>query len=147
MTGRDTIVIIRQILQALEYIHDHHGIAHMDLKPSNVMLNFDGAIKLADFQLAKPAKHPVKVEDVGTLKYMAPECFEVQDYPTENSKVDMWATGIILYQMLHGEHPFIPSNVAMSKMDVKHSVLQFNGAQLRGADEECILVCLRSVGC
>lgn len=94
-----------QIASALQYAHDH-DILHRDVKPSNILLRPDGYAYLADFGLAK-----AKIEadaynhssaTVGTPEYMAPE----QSNGISDYRSDIYALGIILYQMLTGRVPF-----------------------------------------
>ncbi|GHO55312.1 serine/threonine-protein kinase [Ktedonobacter robiniae] len=93
-----------QIASALQYAHDH-DILHRDVKPSNILLRPDGYAYLADFGLAK-----AKIEadaynhssaTVGTPEYMAPE----QSNGISDYRSDIYALGIILYQMLTGRVP------------------------------------------
>lgn len=125
----DAIVIMTKLLRALEYMHTQLNVAHMDLKPANILLDSgsSGEVKLADFQLAKPADQVVAIGDIGTLKYLAPECIEeaLSHGKTTNAKVDLWAAGIVFYQMVHGEHPICRGST--STLDVKRDILQFNG--------------------
>lgn len=125
----DAIVIMTELLRGLDYMHTQLNIAHLDLKPANILLDSgsSGEVKLADFQLAKPADQVVAVGDTGTLKYLAPECIEeaLNHGKTTNAKVDLWAAGIVFYQMVHGEHPICRGST--STLDVKRDILQFNG--------------------
>jgi serine/threonine protein kinase/Tfp pilus assembly protein PilF len=100
-----------QLADALAYVHAE-GICHRDLKPSNVLLRSDGRPMLLDFNLAAD-EQAVAQELVGTWAYMAPEQlrgFDVplRDRPTVNARSDLYALGILLYELLAGEHPFGP---------------------------------------
>ncbi len=97
--------LIGEVLQALQYIH-HHGILHRDLKPANVMVD-RGTIKLVDFGLA------VTFDEAsgffGTVGYLAPEIlFGVfdEDDPAAGIRVDLYALGVIAYEMFSGRHPY-----------------------------------------
>ena len=99
---------MRGILQAVTYIHDN-GIIHRDLKPGNVMIedaNDLSTVKLIDFGLGeKKASTAFSSEYCGTVVYMAPEIVDRKKQYTKS--IDIWALGIILYQILTGSkrHP------------------------------------------
>ncbi len=99
------------IAEAIAHAHEH-GVVHGDLKTVNVMVTADGRIKVLDFGLARRV-FPVDVDDqtrsaahtgvAGTLPYMAPEQLRGQ---TAQIGSDIWAMGVILYEMASGELPF-----------------------------------------
>jgi translation initiation factor 2-alpha kinase 3 len=97
--------IIDQIIQGIEYIHSQKLI-HRDLKPSNILFAFDNTIKIGDFGLVS-AFGEDKIEKIdhtgnnelgGTILYMSPEQINRQSY---NQKVDIYAIGIILFELLY----------------------------------------------
>lgn len=105
--GRDCpldeqIDLIVQVLQALIYLH-RHGIIHRDLKPGNVLV-VNQQVKLLDFGLAVMRGY-VEPEDrvVGTLGYLAPELLAGRP---ASAASDLYAVGIIAYELLTGQHPF-----------------------------------------
>lgn len=97
--------IIREILKGLLHLHSKKQI-HRDLKSDNILVNLKGEVKIADFGFAaqltadKDSRHSV----VGTPAWMAPELIRKMPY---NEKVDIWSLGIIIYEMLEKEPPYL----------------------------------------
>jgi serine/threonine-protein kinase len=95
-----------QICDALHYAHEH-GVVHRDLKPSNLMITAEGKIKLADFGIAKDLDATALTatgRTLGTAAYMSPE--QIRGTPAVSHKTDLYALGVVLYQMLVGRAPF-----------------------------------------
>lgn len=104
LSVRRSLHYMRQILQGLAHAHQHRVI-HRDLKPSNLMIFADDCIRIADFGLAKVAKHTmISATGSGTLLYVAPE--QAHGYPCFAS--DVFSLGLIFHQMLAGELPRWP---------------------------------------
>ncbi|XP_043850683.1 striated muscle preferentially expressed protein kinase isoform X2 [Dromiciops gliroides] len=101
----DVATYVVQLLQGLEYLHDHH-VLHLDIKPDNLLLTHDNALKIVDFGSAQPyspqALQPLG-HRTGTLEYMAPEM--VKGEPI-GSATDIWGVGVLTYIMLSGRSPF-----------------------------------------
>ncbi|CEO97927.1 Protein kinase domain-containing protein [Plasmodiophora brassicae] len=94
-----------QILTGVEFLHKN-GVAHLDLKPDNIMLGRDGRVKIIDFGLA--VKHDGNLIDPtnkGTADYRPPEALSKKKVLTSGEKFDVWSLGTILYQMLAGQMP------------------------------------------
>ncbi|MBZ5625487.1 MAG: serine/threonine protein kinase [Acidobacteriia bacterium] len=93
------------VADAINYIHAR-GIVHRDLKSSNIKIAPDGAVKLLDFGIAKMAAAPALTRSgcsIGTDDCMAPE--QVRGGPVD-ARADIWAFGVMLYEMLAGRRPF-----------------------------------------
>ncbi|KAG8690884.1 hypothetical protein FRC11_008393 [Ceratobasidium sp. 423] len=100
---RFTGIIMREVLQALAFLH-RNNVIHRDLKAANVLISSDGRVMLCDFGvsalLATP--HSKRSTFVGTPQWMAPEVILGQPYDT---KADIWGLGITLYEMVTGAPP------------------------------------------
>lgn len=109
LTPRETMGIVPQICEALEYAHGE-GIVHRDIKPENILMDQKGRVKVADFGLSKllePGPQDMQLTQsgqvLGTMHYMAPEQLEK---PLEvDQRADIYSLGVLLYEMLTGELP------------------------------------------
>lgn len=108
------IGLLVQALQALAYVH-RRGLLHRDLKPSNVLVK-DGHTYVLDFGLAKERDtHGADADTVGTLAYIAPEVL-MQKPASEAS--DLYAIGVIAYEMIARRHPFRLDNIVHLMNDI-----------------------------
>lgn len=102
----DTIEIVRQIAEGLEYAH-RRGVVHRDIKPSNVMFDSHNIAYIVDFSIAKVMHEPSGLTEtgivLGTPYYMAPEYWQKE---TVDPATDQYALAIMVYQMLAGRLPF-----------------------------------------
>jgi len=113
--------IVYQTLKALKYMHTGNVI-HRDMKPSNLLLNSECLVKVADFGLARsvdfkdkePGRHPVLTDYVATRWYRAPEILLGSTNYTKG--VDMWSVGCILGELLGGK-PMFPGTSTMNQLD------------------------------
>ncbi|HEY1791222.1 MAG TPA: serine/threonine-protein kinase [Verrucomicrobiae bacterium] len=119
VSPREALAIVPQICDALQFAHDQ-GIVHRDIKPENILLDRRGRVKVADFGLAKligagsdptaggaaGAGSPAQTESgkiMGTPNYMAPE--QMENFGDVDHRADIYALGVVFYQMLTGELP------------------------------------------
>ena len=117
LPARDAVGIVRQVAAGLASAHAA-GIVHRDLKPGNVMILPDGSVKILDFGIAKVRDVQLTRTGValGTIAYMSPSQATGEQADAQS---DLWAIGVMLYEMLTGTLPFKGSN----EMAVLHAVL------------------------
>ena len=124
--------LAKQVLEALRAAHDL-GIVHRDLKPANIMVRPNGYVKVLDFGVAKQVtgSGDVGTDPTGTLTghvpgtpaYMSPEQITAQKV---DARSDLFAFGIILYEILTGKHPW----VRHSQVDTLHAILHDDPAPM-----------------
>lgn len=104
LTTTQSIDILEAVLSGLAAAHQN-GIVHRDLKPENVLLADDGRIKIGDFGLARAATANTATGNalLGTIAYLSPE---LVTRGIADTRSDIYAVGIMLYEMLAGEQPF-----------------------------------------
>lgn len=101
-TTEEKLKLLRQLLSALVYLH-RHRVLHRDLKPANVWVEANGTLKVLDFGIAIRERNLTGENVAGTLYYMAPEIF-LSGTPSVSS--DLYAVGVIAYEMFSGKLPF-----------------------------------------
>ena len=106
---KEAVFFVTQILRALQHAHDK-GIVHRDIKPQNIMLLENGAIKVTDFGIARFSSSETRTmtdSTIGSVHYISPE--QARGDITDD-KADIYSVGVMLYEMLTGKLPFESDN-------------------------------------
>jgi len=108
---REAMAVFAQLTLAVQYLHEERRIMHRDLKSANVFLTSSGAVKLGDFGIAKVLRPSARCAQtrVGSPYYLPPEICESQPY---DFKADVWCLGVVFYETLALEVPFVAQNIA-----------------------------------
>ncbi len=112
----EAIEIVLRILDALDHAHERRGpdgqpapVVHRDVSPHNVMVSTAGAVKLLDFGIARAEDVALGGRAEGKLAYAAPE--QIEGRATDR-RADVWAVGVVLYEVLTGARPFSAAHPA-----------------------------------
>lgn len=125
-TAAAAVELVAQVVDALQHAHAA-GLVHRDVKPANILVRADDRAVLTDFGLASDAELPSMTREgsfVGTLDYAAPE--QVHGAPID-ARVDVWAAGVVLWELLAGGHPF----AAGTPQATMHRILTADPPDLR----------------
>ena len=135
---REALYFTVQILQALQHAHER-GIIHRDIKPQNIMVLEDGSIKVMDFGIARFTQAETQTmtdKAIGSVHYIAPEQARGGHI---NDKADIYSVGVMLYEMLTGQLPFVADNavsVAIMQMQAEPTPpTRINPAIPKGLEE------------
>ena len=114
---RFTRGVVGQLLEALEYAH-RRGVVHRDVKPSNILITREGAVKVADFGIArlveeKEAGRPGEI--IGSARYMSPEQLRGEE---TTPRSDLYSVGILLYHCLTGRPPFSGDTKSVARQQI-----------------------------
>jgi tRNA A-37 threonylcarbamoyl transferase component Bud32 len=136
--------IAAQVAEALDHAH-RHGLVHRDIKPANVLVPPDGQIKVTDFGIAKATGDEDLTRTgtvVGTARYLAPE--QVSGDPVDG-RADVYALGLVLYEMLTGTLPFTGESevtTAMARLTRAPDPVRAHRADVPPAIEAIVSRCL-----
>jgi serine/threonine protein kinase len=104
------------VCRALNFAHKR-GVIHRDIKPANVMISNEGVVKVVDFGIARQMESSVTQTDalLGTLAYMSPQQIRGE---RADARSDIWATGVMLYELLTFQRPFDGANQAALVLNI-----------------------------
>lgn len=102
--------ITSAVLKGLNYLRDKHAIMHRDVKPSNILVNSSGEIKICDFGVSGQLIDSMANSFVGTRSYMSPERLQGTHYSVQS---DIWSLGLSLVEMAIGMYPIPPPDAKM----------------------------------
>tara|TARA_R110000868_G_scaffold363678_1_gene626009 strand:+ start:11429 stop:13147 length:1719 start_codon:yes stop_codon:yes gene_type:complete len=128
VTPAEVVVWIQTLATCLRVIHKK-GIIHHDIKPDNIVFTQNGTIKIADFGVAN--------KNIGTRAYMSPEAFSWDVDSTNDPRIDIYALGVTLMELLSKQNPF--SGLSREEIIEKHQSANFPIQQLPNWQQEIIL--------
>lgn len=107
LNEKEALFIVVEVLQALTYLHQK-GILHLDIQPKNILMGKDGKVYLTDFGLAKRINHTIYKQPFN-IYYSSPEQI-LNHVDLFNNSTDLFAVGVLLYELLLGDRPFTDEN-------------------------------------
>lgn len=124
---------IKQLFLALNHCHAQ-GIVHRDVKPDNIMINEKDEVRLIDFGLALATNGKRINELVGSPYFLAPEAIDLDYGP----KADIWACGVMLYQLMSGKYPFYETkNINALYQRIKVGRIDFDHPAFKKVSGKC----------
>ena len=139
---QDLMALFAQVCDAVAHGHER-GVVHRDLKPGNILIDAEGQPKVIDFGVAKSTDSDLTLTRqsdsgsiVGTVQYMAPEQFvEGHEARSIDSRADVYALGVVLYELVSGELPYILEGKAAHETSLV--VCEEIPKPLRSRDKSC----------
>ncbi|CAJ0746671.1 19980_t:CDS:2 [Entrophospora sp. SA101] len=114
--GKITIAV----LEGLNYLYESHRIIHRDVKPSNILVNSKGQIKICDFGVSGQLVNSIADTFVGTSNYMSPERIQGAKYSVRS---DVWSVGITLMELALGRFPFPPDGSQLTVLELLQHIV------------------------
>ena len=130
----DALLWIQTLTTCLRTVHKK-GIVHHDIKPDNILFSQNGTIKISDFGVAN--------KDIGTRAYMSPEAFNWNVDTKQDPKIDIYALGVTLMEILTGKNPFF--SITREEIIEKHQKADFPIQNLPNWQQEIILKAINKV--
>ena len=136
--------IVFKCVRALAFAHEK-GLVHRDIKPGNILHAGKANVKLADFGLAidKSADRTVLAAGAGSPAYMAPELLAAAAEPS--ILTDIYALGVVMYDLLAGRHPFVADNPASMTYQVVHTDPEPPSKHRRGISPEIDAIAMKAI--
>jgi serine/threonine protein kinase len=139
-TMSEVVTILQQVLEGLQVLHEN-GLVHRDLKPENIMVTADGNLRILDLGIARRVALADTAQGntdapslftlgfgVGTPGYMAPEQWRQGE---TDARVDLFALGVIAYELVLGRQPFCGSTNLEIREQTQNGALSFAGSEWR----------------
>lgn len=118
------------IISALDYLKNEHNVIHRDVKPSNILMDWNGTIKLCDFGISgilmESKAHSLQA---GCPPYMAPERFDAQHNTNYDIRSDVWSLGISLVELATGRYPYTGG-----EFEILSAIIQLPSPTLQESD-------------
>jgi serine/threonine-protein kinase len=131
LSEREAVFVVGEVINALVYLHEK-GILHLDIQPKNILIGKDGKVFLSDFGLSKRIDHTIYKQPFN-IYYSSPEQI-LNHVHLFNCSTDLFAVGIMLYELLLGEKPFTNENPEVLMNFTLAAPIAFNGLSKNAAE-------------